>query len=148
MTCQEECQREDCKALRELLNRPEINNFIEGVRIEAAHQLRRWGREHDSTKSPEEWFWTVGYLAGKALAAQRADDDGKFMHHLISTAAVLANWHYFASNPEPRKGGQEMSETPMNKLRALCEKWKHKGVGIGMMTCALFGQPVAPKEAK
>lgn len=97
------CNREDCAALRELLNRPEINDFIEGVRLEAPHQLQRWGVKQDRTKSPEEWYWVVGYLAGKALHAQRAGDDGKFMHHLITCAAVLANWHYFASNPSPQE---------------------------------------------
>jgi hypothetical protein len=95
------CEREDCRAMRDLLHRPEIQEFLLGVKLEAAHQLLRWGTEHDRTKGPEDWYWTVGHLAGKALHAQRADDDGKFMHHLISTAAVLANWHYFASNPDP-----------------------------------------------
>lgn len=95
------CNREDCQALRELLNRPEINDFLAGVKIEAAHQLTRWGIEQDRTKGAEEWFWVVGYLAGKALHSQRIGDDGKFLHHLITAAAVLANWHYFASNPDP-----------------------------------------------
>jgi hypothetical protein len=97
------CEREDCRALRELLNRPEIDNFLEGVKLEAAHQLPRWSVDKDRNKGPEEWYWLVGYLAGKALAAQRAGDDGKFMHHLISTGAVLSNWHYFASNPDPQE---------------------------------------------
>lgn len=97
------CGREDCCALRELINRPEIRDFLLGVKLEAAHQIKRWGVEHDRTKDPEEWFWAVGYLAGKALQAQRTDNDGKFMHHLISTAAILSNWHYFASNPKPQE---------------------------------------------
>lgn len=97
------CDREDCRALREVLKRPEINDFLLGVKTEAAHQMKRWGPGQDRSKGPEEWFWVVGYLAGKALAAQRACDDGKFMHHLISTAAVLANWHYFATNPDPQE---------------------------------------------
>jgi len=96
------CEREDCRALRELLSRPEIDKFLEGVKLEAAHQLPRWTVEKDRAKDPEQWYWLVGYLAGKALQAQRAGDDGKFMHHLISTAAVLSNWHYFASNPDPQ----------------------------------------------
>jgi hypothetical protein len=95
------CDREDCCAMREILNRPEINDFLLGVKLEASHQLTRWGTAQDRSKGPEEWYWLVGYLAGKALQAQRADDEGKFMHHLISTAAILANWHYFASNPDP-----------------------------------------------
>lgn len=97
-------------SLRSLLNRPEINDFIEGVRIEAAHQLQRWGIEQDRNKNPEDWYWTVGYLAGKALHSQRAGDDGKFMHHLMTAAAVLANWHYFASNPDPQEWEAKLSQ--------------------------------------
>jgi hypothetical protein len=97
------CEREDCSAMRAILNRPEVDDFLLGVKMEAAHQLLRWGTEQDRSKGSEEWFWVVGYLAGKALRAQRDGDDGKFMHHMISTAAVLANWHYFASNPDPKE---------------------------------------------
>jgi hypothetical protein len=97
------CEREDCRAIRELLNRPEIDDFLAGVKLEAAHQMLRWGPGQDRKKDPEEWFWVVGYLAGKALQAQRMGDDGKFMHHLITLAAVASNWHYFASNPDPQE---------------------------------------------
>jgi hypothetical protein len=91
------CERVDCTILRERLNRPEITNFLSGVKLEAAHQIQRWGEAHDREKSPEDWYWAVGYLAGKALRAQRDVDEDKFLHHLISTAAVLSNWHYFAT---------------------------------------------------
>lgn len=97
------CEREDCQAVRALLNRPEIDDFLAGVKLEAAHQMLRWGPGQDREKDPEEWFWVVGYLAGKALQAQRTGDDGKFMHHLITLAAVASNWHYFASNPDPQE---------------------------------------------
>lgn len=110
------------------LDRPEIDDFVKGVKLEAAHQLKRWGVGHDRSKDPEEWYWIVGHLAGKALAAQRADDDGKFMHHMISTAAVLANWHYFASNPDPAVWEPQLEpqvepaeNAELKKLKAIVE---------------------------
>jgi len=94
------CNREDCAEvrdelleLRNLLNTPELDDFVKGAVLEAEHQRLRHGDKVDLDKKPEEWFWLVGYLAGKGLQAQRQGDMNKFRHHLISTAAVLANWH-------------------------------------------------------
>lgn len=79
--------------LHELINTPEIEDFLQGVRREAAHQVARWGEAHDREKSAENWYWLVGYLAGKALRAAIAGDRNKALHHCISTAAALLNWH-------------------------------------------------------
>lgn len=84
---------EAVEAYKKSLDVPELDDFAKGCVIEAQHQRQRWGDEHDTTKEPEEWFWLVGYLAGKGLNAQRAGDMEKFKHHLITGAAVLANWH-------------------------------------------------------
>lgn len=79
--------------LRALLNTPELEDFDKAVPLEAAHQVQRWGTAHDDGKEPEDWFWLVGYLAGKALAAWRAGDLDKAKHHCVSAAAALRNWH-------------------------------------------------------
>ena len=79
--------------LSDLLNAPELVEFSAGVVREAAHQRDRWPSEHDAGKQPSDWFWLIGYLAGKALSAAVAGDRDKALHHCISTAAVLANWH-------------------------------------------------------
>jgi len=81
------------EARRQLLNTPELRDFSEGVTLEALHQRERWGAEHDAGKAPADWFWLVGYLAGKALHAQTSGNTEKALHHTISTAAALANWH-------------------------------------------------------
>jgi hypothetical protein len=83
----------ECDRLTVLLNTPETADFLKGTRIEVAHQIERWGTVHDRAKEPADWFWLVGYLAGKALAAHINGDGKKALHHTISTAAVLANWH-------------------------------------------------------
>jgi hypothetical protein len=79
--------------------------------------VERFGSEHDNRKTPEDWFWLIGYLAGRALGhhreaerldgeVARASDPGyealqksiahhreKAVHHCITTAAACANWH-------------------------------------------------------
>lgn len=79
--------------LRELINSPEIEDFLKGVKLEAIHQIERFGHAHDREKSAENWFWLVGYLSGKALRAAITGDRDKALHHCISSAAALMNWH-------------------------------------------------------
>ena len=79
--------------LETLVNTPHTAVFLEAVKIEVAHQVERWGTADDRAKQPADWFWLVGYLAGKALAAAIKGDREKSLHHTISSAAVLANWH-------------------------------------------------------
>jgi hypothetical protein len=83
-------------AAREILDR--INSasfeiFVEAVVNEARHQRLRYGDDHDLQKDGFDWYWTLGYLAAKA---GRADNDGDFakaLHHTVTAAALLANWH-------------------------------------------------------
>jgi len=70
-------------------NTPLTGEFFESVRNEAAHQKQRWGKEHDESKTDEDWFWTLGFLAGKALHNVRF----KKKHHIIAAAALLMNWY-------------------------------------------------------
>jgi hypothetical protein len=81
------------RALTEIVNRPIVDDFLHGVRLESAHQIQRWGEAHDRSKSAENWFWLVGYLAGKALRSTIEGDTEKAMHHTISSAAALLQWH-------------------------------------------------------
>jgi len=81
------------RELEKLINHPHNDEWFEGVKIEAAHQIERWGTQHDEGKNPEDWFWLVGYLAGKCLRSCIQGDTDKAKHHTISTAAVLLNWH-------------------------------------------------------
>lgn len=90
--------RRENERLTALINTPRLDEFFEAVRIEAAHQRERWGEEHDQKKTPEDWYWTLGYLAGKAVAAtstfpnlRRAEPE-KRLHHVITAAALLFNW--------------------------------------------------------
>lgn len=81
------------KTLQELVNTPVFEDFTEAVKREGAHQIARWGKAHDRSKSAENWFWLVGYLAGKALRANIDGDREKALHHTISSAAALMQWH-------------------------------------------------------
>lgn len=84
--------RSEIDRLRGLIGRPYIGAWTDEILIEAAHQRERWGVDADHGKSPEDWFWLIGYLAGKALAAHKTGDVNKAHHHTVSTAAVLAHW--------------------------------------------------------
>jgi hypothetical protein len=72
------------------INTPEIGDFIEAIRREALHQRERWGTKHGAGKTDADWFWLIGYLAGKTLHAKTRD---KQLHHIITTAAACLNWH-------------------------------------------------------
>lgn len=85
-----------------LINSPEMENFLRGVHLEAVHQVDRWGTANDLAKRPADWFWLVGYLAGKALHAQTSGNTEKALHHCISTAAALYNWHCSISGRDVR----------------------------------------------
>lgn len=89
-----------------IINSPETLDFMAGVPIEAAHQRERWGSSHDEGKTPFDWFWLIGYLAQKAATAAVTGDVEKALHHTISTAGALANWHASLSgaNTQMRPG--------------------------------------------
>lgn len=84
---------EDYANERKQIDTPLIDDFIEGVRREATHQRGRWGPEHDDKKTHADWFWLLGYLGQKALYSALIGDKDKAMHHTITTAAALYNWH-------------------------------------------------------
>lgn len=78
--------------LRKLIDTPHTDEWFQAVRLEAAHQINRWGTEQDAGKAPTDWFWLIGYLGGKALAASLAGNTEKAKHHTISSGAALLNW--------------------------------------------------------
>lgn len=82
----------EIQRLKALINSPITSDFIEGVKVEIPHQEYRWGAEHDAGKQANDWFWLIGFLAGKALRAAMSDDTDKAKHHIITTAATLGNW--------------------------------------------------------
>lgn len=85
------CQ--DVERLNAIINTPQADDFLRAVSIEAEHQRQRWGNDHDSGKTAADWFWLIGYLAGKALHSAMHNDATKAEHHVITTAAACANWH-------------------------------------------------------
>lgn len=84
---------DEWKRMRLLINVPGTDEFLENVRTEAAHQIARWGAEHDAGKTHADWFWLIGYLGGKALTSAIKGDREKALHHVITTAAACLNWH-------------------------------------------------------
>jgi hypothetical protein len=99
----------EIERLRRQLNTPELVDFTAGVVLEAQHQRERWGSDHDAGKTPADWHWLVAHLAGRALYhahelehLQRLKNPSqqlidrhrqKAVHHCITAAAAIANWH-------------------------------------------------------
>lgn len=102
--------------LHALINNPQTTDFLESVKAEAAFQRQKWGQPHDRQKSAENWFWLVGYLAGKALRAAITGDQFKARHHTISSAAALANWFEAIGRDESGAGiGQDVDIRPASE---------------------------------
>lgn len=93
--------------LHAVINEPHTDDFLKATSIEKEHQRQRWGDAHDRSKSAEHWYWLVGYLAGKALRAAISGDRVKALHHTISSAAALANWHDAIAKDETGTGTGE-----------------------------------------
>lgn len=100
--------------LEGLLDTPHTEAFLTGVRLEAAHQILRWGTAHDAGKAPADWFWLLGFLSGKALAAAVAGNTDKAKHHVISSGALLLNWfrHVTGDSSEMRPGIESPEVAP------------------------------------
>lgn len=83
---------EEVKRLKSIINTPRTDEYFEAVRNEAAHQIERWGVEHDAGKRPEDWIALLTYLTGKATKAHYDNDLDKLKHHVVTVGAVCLNW--------------------------------------------------------
>ena len=79
----------DGRRTETLIQHPETGDFLRGALVEAAYQREAWP-DQDEAKSDADWFWTLGYIVGKAT---KGDDNEKRLHHIEAGAALLANWH-------------------------------------------------------
>lgn len=115
------------RELELLINTPRIDNFVEAVKLEAAHQRTRWGTDHDGGKRPEDWIALIVYLLGKAT---KAHFDGgyhdKLLHHIITVAAVCANWHDAMTDGDNRmRPGVGPRQESLYKKDARCQAGYH-----------------------
>lgn len=92
--------QDECSRLQSLINSPHTADFMQAVQLEAAHQRERWATEHDAGKTGADWFWLIGYLAGKAIRPDATLE--KCLHHIITTAAACLNWHAARSGVDTR----------------------------------------------
>lgn len=124
------------------LNSPVYQPFAEAVVNEACHQLLIGRDEHDANKSPWDWFWTLGYLSQKAAHAMLAGDAQKALHHTISSAALLANWHRWIAEQA------QLAELPFPDNMQVADNrprcpFCHK-IHEGPLPCAHCGEPDIP----
>lgn len=76
-----------------LVNNPEIEDFVKGVQLEAAHQLERWGIENEEANPPHHFVLVMAKLLGKLSTDIFDRDHEKFKHHCIAIAAEMHNIH-------------------------------------------------------
>ncbi|MDR6381779.1 hypothetical protein [Paraburkholderia caribensis] len=101
--------------LNAIINTPHSDDFLQGVSIEAEYQRQLHGVDAEDCRYDwPQWFWVVGYLVGKAFAACKARDAEKAKHHLVTSAALLANWHNVMS-------GKPAASVHSNTGRALAD---------------------------
>ena len=89
----------EIERLTTLVNTPMFKPFDTAVKCEAAHQAHKWGTVHDRNKEPQEWYWLVGYLAGKALRSHLSGDRTKALHHTIR-ALFMTVWRSSSRSAE------------------------------------------------
>lgn len=85
--------KEKYELLSTLINNPEIENFINGVTLEAAHQTQRWGAEKEEKEPPHHYILVTNKLLGKMCVDIWDRDTDKFKHHIIALAAEMFNIH-------------------------------------------------------
>lgn len=95
--------------LKMLLGTPEIVDFAKAVVREAAFQREKWGPDHDWEKTDDNWFWTLGWLAGKAVTDPHGPDDKRTalerkLHRIVTAAALACNWHAVILEKARREG--------------------------------------------
>jgi hypothetical protein len=82
--------REENERLRSIVDMPDPIDFVHATEAEARHQRMRW--VGDGGKTDADWFWLIGYLAGKALH-NPGDDEEKRLHRITTVASAACNWH-------------------------------------------------------
>jgi hypothetical protein len=106
------------RTLDKQINNPQTADFLTAVASEAAHQVQRWGDAHERGKSAENWFWLVGYLAGKCLRSCIEGDKFNAQHHTVSSAAALLNWWKAIEGDQTGCGvGQDRDIKPVELAR-------------------------------
>ena len=84
---------ERVKELELLINSPELEDFMKGVRLESAHQTEAQGKDNEELKYPHDYALVLDKLKGKQALAIWDKDTEKYMHHLITMASVCHNAH-------------------------------------------------------
>lgn len=104
------------------INHPELNDFARAIVLEAQHQRERHGALHDRNKTADDWLWTAAHLLTKAAQASRYGDIERYKHHIITGAALLANWHRIVAGGEGSVVPEGGWEALANDIAAFCEK--------------------------
>lgn len=64
--------RRRAQELDTLINSPLTADFLRAVKLEAAHQVERWGADDRAKKSEVDWLWLITYLAAKVIVGKNS----------------------------------------------------------------------------
>lgn len=103
----------EIERLRAIVDSPDPRNFIAASEAEARFQKMEW--TSDGGKSDADWFWLIGYLAGKALHNPGGDTE-KRLHRITTIAAAAANWHAAVLGDDSMRPG--MSGPALHKAQS------------------------------
>lgn len=90
----EETARVRVEVRDEIINHPEVNDFLRGVVTESQHARDRWV---DEGKRDFDWHAVATYLAAKALVNPPQNDGTTGiearLHRIVALGALAYNWH-------------------------------------------------------
>lgn len=87
--------------LIELLANPRLLDFLESVRLEAAHQPATWNEINAQMQHPAEWPNLIVHMLGKIIQADMVSNPRTYLANVIAIAAACYHWHeYLLHVPE------------------------------------------------
>jgi hypothetical protein len=96
--------------LKAIVNAPDPSDFLKATETEMRYQRVRWGAEGDAGKTDADWFWLIGYLAGKALH-NPGNNHEKRLHRITTIAAAAGNWHAAELGATNMRPGSDLAES-------------------------------------
>jgi hypothetical protein len=100
----------EIEKLKAIVNAPDPSDFLKATETEMRYQRVRWGAEGDAGKTDADWFWLIGYLAGKALH-NPGNNHEKRLHRITTIAAAAGNWHAAELGATNMRPGSDLAES-------------------------------------